>query len=222
MRECLLCDTEIIIPTSWQQLLFPKKNISICEKCKSRFKRIGEDVCLCCGRECEEEFCYDCVRWNQSEWQGVLKKNTSLYHYNSEMKSIINRWKFRGDIVLVEVFREEVEKLEIEGFDIIVPIPLSEERLYERGFNQSVEIAKLFGECKEALCRIHSEKQSKKNRQERIESDNVFVFNEGNNVEGLSILLIDDIYTTGTTLRHAAKILRDNGAIEINSFTIAR
>lgn len=222
MRECLLCDTEIIMPTSWQQLLFPKKNISICEKCKSRFKKIGEDVCLCCGRECEEDICYDCVRWNQSEWQGILKKNVSLYHYNSEMKEMINRWKFRGDILLLEIFREEIEELDMESVDIIVPIPLSEERLYERGFNQSVEIAKLLGECKEVLYRIHSEKQSKKNRQERIESDNVFELKKDCNVEGISILLVDDIYTTGTTLRHAAKILLNNGAKEVSSFTIAR
>lgn len=222
MNYCLLCDTEIIIPTSWQQLLFPKKNIVLCEKCKLGFKKIGENICQSCGRDSEEEICYDCMRWNQSEWKDILSKNTSLFTYNHEMKELIARWKFRGDIVLIEIFREELENVIVDEFDMIVPIPLSEERLYERGFNQSVEIAKLFGEYEEVLNRIHSEKQSKKNRQERIESDNVFEYKKGSNVEGLSILLVDDIYTTGTTLRHAAKILRENGAKEVSSFTIAR
>lgn len=222
MNYCLLCDAEIIVPISWQQLLFPKKNIVICKKCKSRFERIGNNKCHICGRESEEEKCFDCVRWDKSEWKGVLKRNTSLYHYNDEMKELIARWKFRGDRILIEIFREEIENMKFEEIDMIVPIPSSEERLYERGFNQSIEIARLFGDYSNVLFRIHGEKQSKKNRQERIESDNVFEYKEGCEVEGLSILLVDDIYTTGTTLRHAAQILKDNGAREVSSFTLVR
>lgn len=225
MNDCLLCDAEIVIPTSWKQVLFPKKNVVMCEKCKSRFQKISDNVCMTCGRDCEEEKCYDCVRWSNSVWKDVLKKNISLYCYNDEMKEMIARWKFRGDIVLVDIFREEVERIGtelLEGIDMIVPIPLSEERLYTRGFNQSVEIARLLGEFEEILYRVHSEKQSKKNRQERIESDNVFGLLERKEIEGLSILLVDDIYTTGMTLRHAAKILMDNGAKVVTSFTIAR
>lgn len=69
--------------------------------------------------------------------------------------------------------------------------------------------------------RTHSEKQSKKSRYERIHAQQVFqVCSE--EVQGKRILLLDDIYTTGSTLRQAAKVLKSAGAIEVKSLTLAR
>src|SRR5690606_40303855 len=90
----------------------------------------------------------------------------------------------------------------------IVPIPLSDERLYERGFNQAVVLAGLLDmPVHEVLARTHLEKQSKKSRSERIAGENVFrVIGE---VQGRGVLLVDHIYTTGSTLRQAGKVLLD-------------
>ncbi|WP_353737005.1 phosphoribosyltransferase family protein [Bacillus sp. CMF12] len=107
-------------------------------------------------------------------------------------------------------------------FDFLVPIPLSSERLYERGFNQSSALIHEAGfTVTELLSRIHSEKQSKKSRQERIHLHQVFQpLNV--DIEDKIILLIDDIYTTGSTLYHAAKVLKAGGAESISSITLAR
>lgn len=227
MNYCLNCDAEIQIPISWNQLFFPNQKRTLCIKCEEKLERIKGETCQICGREYAEGVCYDCVRWErEEEWKGLLKKNRSLYLYNEEMKELMARWKYRGDYILIEIFREKVQEV-YEHFqeiiDVIVPIPLSRERLFERGFNQSLEIAKLFSlPIEEVLYRTHSEKQSKKTRQERIESDNVFKCKEGVCLEGKTILIIDDIYTTGTTLRHGAKLLKESGAKEIYSFTLIR
>lgn len=72
----------------------------------------------------------------------------------------------------------------------------------------------------DALVRIHGEKQSKKSREERIHLKQVFKVNQ--DVSGKVILLIDDIYTTGSTLHHAAHALMEAGAKSVSSFTLAR
>jgi ComF family protein len=139
------------------------------------------------------------------------------------LKETIARYKFRGDYIMAKAFapfiREELKNLK---FDCLAPIPLSPERLYERGFNQSAVLIQEAGyKAAEMLKRIHSEKQSKKSRLERIHHNQVFELLNFN-IENKVILLIDDIYTTGSTLYHAAKVLKTGGAASVSSLTLAR
>jgi len=110
------------------------------------------------------------------------------------------------------------------SYDLLVPIPLSDERLYERGFNQAESLALEAGaEPINLLKRVHSEKQSKKSRNERIRLPQVFQLSEtAPPFQNKQILLIDDVYTTGSTLRQAAIILRQAGAKSVQSLTLAR
>lgn len=170
-----------------------------------------------------QDQCLDCVRWEkETEWAGVLEKNHSLFTYNDFAQEVIARYKFRGDYVLAYAFATFMKKkLQSIFFDALVPIPLSEERLYERGFNQSEALILVCGhEPAQLLKRTHTEKQSKKSRSERIHLLQVFQA-QGDATEK-EILLIDDIYTTGSTLRHAAKQLKEAGAKSVSSLTLAR
>ncbi|GGE84955.1 hypothetical protein GCM10007140_38100 [Priestia taiwanensis] len=171
--------------------------------------------------------CYDCVRWEgDAEWKDALRMNHSVYTYNDTMKDVLATAKFRGDIALFAMFESPFQQAYTTHFphiDLVVPIPLSNERLYERGFNQATVLAAFLpARIEELLTRTHTEKQSKKSRAERIHVENVFRYNKSNRLTGQSILLIDDIYTTGSTLRHAANILREQGAGEIFSLTLVR
>jgi competence protein ComFC len=183
-----------------------------------------------CSRELDREYmtsdlCLDCSRWERDgEWGGYLSKNISLFHYNEYLKDIIAKYKYRGDYALAEVFAPFLkERLKDMEFELVTAIPLSHERLKERGFNQGQALADLIGlHTVETLTRIHTEKQSKKSRQERISLPQVFQVMQSDLLEHKSILIIDDIYTTGTTLRHAAKALITAGAKEVSSITLAR
>jgi len=169
------------------------------------------------------ETCHDCERWIQVG--PALERNVSLYTYNPFMQEVISKWKYRGDYVLMEVFREDVKQCFEETYGhmnqkTIVPIPLSEERLQERGFNQAEAIADLLNcPVENAIQRIHTEKQSKKTRKERMTSTNPFQIQKS--IKGNAIL-IDDIYTTGRTLHHAADTLKANGTQKVYSFTLIR
>ncbi|MEK3888050.1 ComF family protein [Bacillus sp. FSL K6-3431] len=189
-----------------------------CEKCSRSFANLKAEFI-------DKELCTDCVRWEANDtWTGVLQQNLSAFEYNEFLKELLARYKFRGDYQLAEAFSLQIRaNINQIPYDLLVPIPLSEERLQERGFNQAVGLAQKAGfPTIDLLIRKHSEKQSKKSRQARIRSKNIFAFSEKDNIKGKRILLIDDIYTTGSTIRHAAKVLKQAGANSVSAFTLAR
>jgi competence protein ComFC len=194
------------------------------------------DICRICGRSFslfpeqyrQGDCCYDCIRWEEyEEWKGILQQNRSLYVYNDFLKEVIAKIKYRGDAELMKAFYP-VMCSKLKGFfgdTILVPIPLSNERHYERGFNQADIIARGFNSGVHNLLKrkTHEEKQSKKNRHERIKKkDNPFRVIDKDQIKGHSILLIDDVYTTGSTLRYAAKVLIEAGAKSVSSITLGR
>ncbi|MBP1943474.1 ComF family protein [Cytobacillus luteolus] len=167
------------------------------------------------------------MKWQKdNRWQDILIKNRSVYTYNPFLKETLSLFKFRGDHAISQIFKQDFKRTFTKHFDkksIIVPIPLSNERLYERGFNQAKVLAELLHlPISEPLTRIHLEKQSKKSRSERLRTTNIFHLKESIKLKGAEIVLIDDIYTTGTTLRHAAEILKEAGALSVSSLTLAR
>src|SRR5699024_8558022 len=121
-------------------------------------------------------------------------------------------WKYEGEFILIERIRELIDPnlknklIELAKTHTIVPIPLSKTRLSERAFNQAALIASLIGEIDETLLsRIDNQKQSKKTKQERINTINNFKVNK--KVSG-KILLVDNIYTTDTTIRQIKKFYK--------------
>ncbi|WP_442596346.1 ComF family protein [Neobacillus sp. D3-1R] len=228
--RCLVCHEEIDSPMGWGDLILPDKKVYLSKECKGKLQPIEGETCKICGRpfnQLDPQFrngnlCKDCTRWEAASfYKGVLTQNHSIYIYNDFLKEIIAKFKYRGDYVLAKLFAEDIKaKIRDIKPDAIVPIPLSQERLYERGFNQSEALITESGFIPtHLLTRIHTEKQSKKSRTERIHLSQVFQTTQS--IKG-KILIIDDIYTTGSTLRHAAKLLKSAGATSIHSITIAR
>ncbi|MYL53999.1 ComF family protein [Pontibacillus yanchengensis] len=221
--HCLWCDEEQIPDIVWTTVFAPRKEKVICDACESQFSFLHGTQCSHCARPMEKtEICSDCLKWK--EQGGVLKRNVSMYAYNEWMKDVIAKWKYRGDYVLVGLFKEHVVRSFTQTFPskdaVLVPIPLSEERLEERGFNQALAIAECLDlPIKQGLSRIHSEKQSKKSRADRMRSTNSFQV-----ILPIKqpVILVDDIYTTGRTLQFAAEALMKEGCPSVESFTLVR
>lgn len=229
MTYCLVCHNEIPLPLSWQTVLGLAKQPQICEQCQEKLALLQGACCERCNRPSNKDvICYDCLRWEQSvNWNNVLEKNRSCYQYNPFLKEIIGRFKYRGDAALAQVFAKELQRIYNKNFSnfLLVPIPLSKKRQYARGFNQAELLAQLIGEPLLALTRTNDEtKQSKKSRRERVNLHQPFQIELAlkDKVQAADILLVDDIYTTGTTVRLAAKVLRQHGAKVVSSLTVAR
>lgn len=210
----------------WNALFQKESKQHWCEECRAKWALLTGATCPRCHREMEAaEICQDCRKWQEHPiYKGCLSENISVFQYNSFCQEVLAQFKYRGDYILSDAIADLMKPiLKNISYDLIAPIPLSKERHYERGFNQSEAlITALGGKPIALLSRQHAEKQSKKTRRERLSTPQVFQYNDQYEVNGKNILLVDDIYTTGTTLYHAAKLLKDAGAKEVRSFTMAR
>ncbi|MBU2544714.1 hypothetical protein KJ618_04585 [Patescibacteria group bacterium] len=136
---------------------------------------------------------------------------------------------------LYDKILEELQDLEIfNNFTqpLLIPIPLSKERLKERGYNQSELLCKelsfidsmSFTLCSDVLYKpVHTRQQTKTlSKSERINNlHGCFAIKNQEKIRNRNIILIDDIITTGATLLEAKKVLRQSGAKKIIAFTVA-
>lgn len=225
--NCIYCFKQIVTDLSWESIITGTKSRSLCLECTHSFTPLSGLLCKKCSAETKRGICNDCLKWSKGyDSEDVLTKNYAAFKYNEFTQDFVARWKYQGDFILIKGIKELITPYIIENLNhfeetfTILPIPLSIERLEERAFNQAFLLAELIGKSETAvLHRKNNEKQSKKTKQERINSVNPFKINK--KITG-KVLLVDDIYTTGTTLRHAASLLKKSGASEVNSFTFIR
>ncbi|MBM7645043.1 competence protein ComFC [Scopulibacillus daqui] len=238
MGYCLWCHQAFQPKIGFRSFFSIDIHTGFCSICYKQLQPIDErECCRICGRHLKlidakyikDDVCRDCRLWENSEWRGLLCKNRSLYVYNDFLKEVVKAFKFQGDVALVHGFKTDVCRFYKKHFRnaVVVPVPLSFERLAERGFNQSEHIAALIEKpvCHGLIRAIHENKQSKKGRKERMaHRENPFKANQKfkERLEGQSVLLIDDIYTTGATIRMAAEALRIFKPKEVNALTLAR
>ncbi len=225
MDSCLLCNKVLNYEMSLSFLLsfqkLPKRYV--CDDCMNRFVKIDQEkICQGCGRQMTKPcICGDCQKWQKAKQDFI---NRSIFEYNDVMKEFMHRYKFVGDYQLRLVFQEEIRK-KIRKNLMVVPIPVSVETKISRGFNQVVG---LLGDIEyvDALKvnKIHKTRQSELNRKQRINNQQVFTINEkcATKIVDQEVLLVDDIYTTGTTIRHAAEVLRANGVNKVSGLTLCR
>jgi len=237
MNRCLACHERFFEPVGWSKLFLMEDESLICARCEANLTLIKGPTCKRCSRPLEkledahrkEDQCLDCWRWEDREdTADLLECNVSLYEYNLFLKEWIAIYKYRGDAVIATFFSPLIQKLYQQHFPDHLPVsmPLSLERLETRGFNQSELLLSPWAKDMNLLMRKTGEKQSKKNRKERISQfkDNPFTIHPERQhlITQKNIVLIDDVYTTGTTVRQAAKVLLTHGAIKVSSLTIAR
>ncbi|WP_075617269.1 ComF family protein [Paenisporosarcina indica] len=204
--NCLICSAPFLEAPSWQRLFTMKQSETTCEKCKSKFEKATD-------KEHETD-------WIGTIYEGALDSLTSIYSYNMWMKQVYQQYKFQHDVELAKVFAADFSHLK-KNKNLIVPIPLHQDMLKSRTFSQ-VDQLLLAARVPftQVLTKITNSSQIKKSKKERIESE--INYSVCADVQSQTILLVDDLYTTGTTLRHIAFILKEAGAQEVNAITLIR
>ena len=219
--NCLLCGQTMKGDLTFSHLLlFNNENNYLCSDCESTFEKIGEDYCPNCMKTGLSTSCQDCKFWCK---EGIQVDHRAIFIYNQAMKDFFSRYKFDGDFLLRKVFApvlaDELKKY--KGYHFVV-IPLSPERLLERGFNQVEGLVEAAGFSFQDLLGKREEKaSSSKNRSERLATEIPFFIKDGI-APPKKILLIDDIYTTGATVNRVKRLLEEAGALEVKTFSLVR
>lgn len=200
--------------------------VGLCEKCKENFEEVAQ-ICPMCGKE----------NWDGNVHKMCSKKLgldglTAVYDHDEKvMQGLIKRVKFDFDKGLLEELVKLLDFKMGKKFDVVVPVPLSIYRRNWRGFNQAEVIAKEVGEQLDLpvagwLKRVKRGKQQSriKKRKERFENiRGVFKMSTSEvDIVGKSILLVDDVFTSGATMREACRVLKRAGAKFVWGLVVCR
>ena len=219
--KCLLCEQTMKTVLTFSSLLLLSNDDSyLCSHCDSTFERIGEEHCPNCMKTSLSTKCQGCQFWCK---EGVEVNHRAIFTYNQAMKDFFSRYKFDGDFLLRKVFSsflsEELKKYKEYQF---VVIPLSKERYADRGFNQVEGLVDAAGfKYLDLLDKREERASSSKSRSERLATALPFFIKSGVSIPK-KILLIDDIYTTGTTINRVKKLLEEAGAEDVKTFSLVR
>lgn len=205
-------------------LLYPWK----CVFCESVLK--DTDIC----RECEKKLPYTVGDSAMQKFPFIDKCVSPLY-YKDKVRASVHRYKFGGCSAYsrryAALMSDCVENnLDCRSIDVISWIPLSKKRLRRRGYDQArliaEEIAAKTGlPCRQLLQKVKNNSAQSLTRDAKQRRENVagvYALDDGADVSGLRILLVDDVVTTGATMSEAARILRKEGAKSVFGVTLAR
>ena len=155
------------------------------------------------------------------------------FEYREPLRSVILDYKFKGchayAPLLSEMMKDYLMSFDIwQDVDMIIPVPLHEKRLKERGYNQAELLANYVSEYTKvplntaALTRVrNTRRQSGLTGTDRI-TNVAGAFKCGEDMRGKTIVLLDDIYTTGNTIQSCAAPLKEAGAYRICAVTLAK
>ena len=223
----------------YQRLMAP----FLCPACISGVVPVTSPVCPGCGlmfqgREGENHLCRDCIEaprpFHSARAAGV---------YDQTLKRAIHHLKYRGKIGLARPLGRFLYVMCLQHFnagciDLVIPVPLHIKKLRQRGFNQALLLVREWEKLASSLSGLEGAfrlderslgrnrqtqpqtQLSKKERQSNIK--NAFSVRDFSAVAGKNILLVDDVFTTGSTVDECAKVLLNAGAKKVHVLTLAR
>lgn len=215
-RRCPVC----------QKILKDQKRM-ICPQCGTMLHPIGHPRCFKCGKPVEKgEFCRDCQKRKH-----MFEQGRGIFVYDSSMRRSVTRYKYYGcreygDFYAKAMYRYAKMELREWKPDLIVPVPVHRSKERMRGFNQAAYLAERISRYTGIPAdmglvqkNIKTKSQKKLNAlQRRKNLEKAFCVT--GDVRGKDILVIDDVYTTGSTIDAMASCLKKKGAENVYFLTV--
>ena len=206
----------------------------ICQKCINLLKSQQKNRCSQCASICDETktTCTNCQNQTSS-----FDKTICIDCYGGLLTNAVHDYKYKHQVAIAKGLVDTWVEIHgshhlMSNANLLIPVPMSSQKLYQRGFNQSWELCKWFSKefkiqtSSSILYRRHLESnQAQATRNERIKRlETVFDINQidVNLIKNNRIAIVDDVMTTGATLSTIAKLLKDFGAQSVHNWVILR
>ncbi len=206
---------------------------SICPECRKGIREVEEPVCTICGMELYAQgganpICGECLKNNPP-----FEFARSLFYYTDEIRTLLSNLKYKQDTSVLSAIGELVRECDLTAYelcDFIIPVPLHKKRLQKRGFNQALLLANVcFGNSDPRIktnflrrTRNTVPQVSLDGKERRRSLKNAFAVTAEIDLSGTTVCLIDDVYTTGTTVSECCRGLLSHGATKVLVLTLAR
>jgi ComF family protein len=205
-----------------------------CTECAGTFRKVEHPLCTVCGLPFKTHTGPDHICPGCSESPPAFEIVRSALVYEGAVRRAIHRFKYSGHLYLnkglgdiLADFAEDVYQR--EPWDCVAAVPLHPSKLRERGFNQALMLARRL--AKRIPCRVlpdalvrerRTPPQTELSRKDRVGNVRGAFRAVGSNVAGSRVLLVDDVMTTGATMRECAKTLKRAGAERVVGVSLAR
>ena len=223
-RRCPVCD-DVVYPMGK----------TVCDECSDILSPLSPPLCFKCGKKLEndvEEYCENCKKHSFS-----FDRAFSLWSYNEIIRNSLSRFKYKNRREFADYYSENLFKhfhflFSKEKISAIIPVPIHINRRRERGYNQAELITRILSEksgipeVTDYLIRVKSTKaQNTLDPSARKKNLNgAFLINKSSkyyNMHLNSVLLVDDIYTTGNTADICSETLKKSGVSKVYVLCIA-
>ncbi len=211
-------------------LSFDEYEDGFCRPCKNKIVYIHEPSCKICGKrlkDASEELCYDCAGNRH-----VFLQSKAVYVYSGGIKNAMYRLKYGNNRDAAHIFARDMARMHGRylrrwGVDMVVPVPMNEKKRRERGYDQASLIAKALAAetglpfSDRTLIRTRRTRPQKElnDTERRKNLKNAFKIGQSS-VKSRKVLLVDDIYTTGSTMDACAEVLLKAGAEAVYGMTV--
>ncbi len=192
---------------------------------------IYPNLCIFCEAKLQEDFCAACYEKYKVSNQDELAIATAL-RYEEDVKNAVWQFKFRSNFFAARQLSEYMkiavcDKFKDIDFDCVSYVPLTKKKERSRGYNHAKILAealakKLSLECKVTLKKVLETKdQHDLSLKDRVANLNG-AFEAVLNTEGMKILLVDDVLTSGNTIKECTKVLCQNESCNVYSVVAAK
>jgi ComF family protein len=202
----------------------------LCSACQQSLPWHSAPKCPQCGLLSDGQICGHCLQSAPS-----FDATRAFFSYEYPLDRLLQHYKYKESLHLADTFASLFIKhlfndcpINQTQTDLIMPMPMHNERLKQRGFNQALEIARLISKHRQIKLDFTScqrirltPPQASLPLKERIKNIRG-VFQCDTNLQGLNIALVDDVMTSGASLNELAKTLKQAGAAHVECWVIAR
>ncbi|MDX1774988.1 MAG: ComF family protein [Desulfobulbales bacterium] len=223
-ERCLACGTG----------MKSHENISYCASCRQEIRLICEPFCITCGKPFDQagganHLCGFCLI---NDWH--FQQARAAVGYRSPVTEAVKTFKYGGKMYGLATFAALAQQYllaqPLPDPDVIVPVPLHNKRLRQRGFNQAFILSKkIFPEWKHKIDphilfrhQWSRPQTSLTGAERRRNVKNAFKVGRPDKIKNKKVLLVDDVFTTGATVNECARVLMGSHASEVVVFTFAR